>query len=68
MIYISYKYYHIPIYIYRGIIMIMQLGITAFHQAGIDGHEEIMTMLLERGANIDIQDKVRIQYYYINDM
>ena len=36
---------------------------TALAWAAIQGHENVADMLLKAGANPDIQDQVRVQYY-----
>ena len=36
-----------------------QLGRTALHNASTEGHIEIVRLLLDRGANFDVTNKVR---------
>ena len=37
----------------------MQDGVTALYMASHNGHGEVVEKLLEKGASVDVQDKVR---------
>jgi ankyrin repeat protein len=39
-----------------------QDGKTALHRAVEKGHEDIITLLIDRGANIDIASTVSVSY------
>ena len=40
--------------------VIMQRGITSLHLASFKGHKEVVELLLDRGANMDKADEVRV--------
>ena len=42
------------------VIFVIQTGLTSLHAASFKGHKAIVELLLDNGADIDIQDKVII--------
>ena len=40
--------------------IISQYGVSALMYAAMEGHTEVVTQLLEAGANTDLQDKVHV--------
>ena len=40
--------------------IISQGGVSALMLAAVEGHTEVVTQLLEAGANTDLQDKVQV--------
>ena len=43
------------------LIYFMQFGITPLHQASLNGHKEIVELLLTLGASVDLLDTVTLQ-------
>ena len=44
----------------------VQDGETALQRASREGHQKVVELLLEAGANPDLQDKVRVEHVHAN--
>ena len=45
------------------LLLSLQLGTTPLHTSCINGHSHIVKLLIERGADMNVQMKVQIHYY-----
>jgi ankyrin repeat protein len=53
------KFYFLLFYLYHIFLLLLQDGFTALIEASLDGHHQVVRTLLENGAAVNAQNKVR---------